>query len=73
MTDQQIYSKLFLLSSKQLKQELLNYLDYLLAKQSSQQQGATKKIPQFGCAKGKFRMSADFNAPIDHFNEYMPE
>jgi hypothetical protein len=73
MTDQQIYSKLFSLSSKQLKQDLLNYLDYLLAKQFSQQIEATKKIPKFGCAKGKFRMADDFDAPIDHFNEYMPQ
>lgn len=33
MTDQQLISKIAMLSSKQLKQELLSYLDYLLSKQ----------------------------------------
>jgi hypothetical protein len=73
MTDQQIYSKLFLLNSEQLKQDLLSYLEYLLSKQFHEEEAAAKKSPQFGCAKGKFRMSADFDAPLDHFNDYMPE
>ena len=70
MKDQEIYSKLFLLNSENLKQELLNFMDYLLTKQFAETK--TKKIPQFGCAKGKFRMSDDFDEPLDHFDEYMP-
>ena len=70
MKDQEIYSKLFLLNSESLKQELLNFMDYLLTKQFEEIQ--TKKIPQFGCAKGKFKMSNDFDEPLDHFDEYMP-
>ncbi|WP_375562499.1 DUF2281 domain-containing protein [Bernardetia sp. OM2101] len=70
MKDQEIYSKLFLLNSDNLKQELLNFMDYLLTKQFSETK--TKKTPQFGCAKGKFRMSDDFDEPLDHFDEYMP-
>jgi hypothetical protein len=31
----------------------------------------TKKIPVFGCAKGQFRVSEDFDAPLDDFKEYM--
>jgi hypothetical protein len=69
MTDQQIFSKLYLLSSKPLKEELIHYLDYLLAKQFKTQEPSTKRVPKFGCAKGKFRMSDDFNEPLDHFNE----
>jgi hypothetical protein len=29
------------------------------------------KIPIFGCAQGKFKMSDDFDAPLDDFMEYM--
>ncbi|MDR1250454.1 MAG: DUF2281 domain-containing protein, partial [Treponema sp.] len=29
------------------------------------------KKPIFGCAKGKFKMSDDFDAPLDDFMEYM--
>lgn len=30
-----------------------------------------KIIPQFGRAMGKIKMSADFDAPLDDFKEYM--
>jgi hypothetical protein len=30
-----------------------------------------QKTPVFGCAKGEFKMSNDFDAPIDDFMEYM--
>jgi hypothetical protein len=30
-----------------------------------------KKTPVFGCAKGQFRMSEDFDEPLEDFNEYM--
>ena len=70
--EKEIYSKILLLNSAELKQELAFYIDYLLSKQFVIKEPVTKKIPQFGCAKGKFRMADDFNAPIDDFNEYMP-
>jgi len=70
--DHEIYSKLLLLNSENLKKELVNFMDYLLTKQFSETQKAPKRIPQFGCAKGKFRMSDDFDAPLDHFEDYMP-
>jgi len=72
VTDQILYSKIFLLDSGPLKQELLFFIDYLLAKQFVENEAIPKRIPKFGCAKGKFKMSADFDAPLDHFNEYMP-
>jgi len=65
--DHEIYSNLLLLNSESLKKELVNFMDYLLTKQFSETQTVPKKIPQFGCAKGKFRMSDDFDAPLDHF------
>ena len=30
-----------------------------------------KKVPVFGCAKGQFRMSPDFDAPLEDFKDYM--
>ncbi len=72
MTDQLLYSKIFLLQSEPLKQELLFFIDYLLTKQFADKQNLNKRTPKFGCAKGKFKMSDDFDAPLDHFNEYMP-
>ena len=30
-----------------------------------------KKIPIFGCAKGQFRMSEDFDEPLEDFKDYM--
>ena len=30
-----------------------------------------KKVPVFGCAKGQFKMAADFDEPLDDFREYM--
>jgi hypothetical protein len=31
-----------------------------------------RKHPQFGCAQGTFKMSADFDEPLDDFKDYMP-
>jgi len=30
-----------------------------------------KKVPVFGCAKGKYRMAKDFDAPLEDFKDYM--
>jgi len=30
-----------------------------------------KKVPVFGCAKGKYRMTEDFDAPLEDFKDYM--
>jgi len=73
MTDYEIYSRLFLLKSNELKQDLVDYLDFLPDKQFSKEESKTKRIPKFGSAKGKFKMTSDFNEPIDHFKDYVPE
>jgi hypothetical protein len=69
-SEQLIYSKLSLLSSEPLKQELIFYIDYLLNKQFTE--SGKKRKPQFGCAKGSFIMAPDFDEPIDDFKDYMP-
>ena len=30
-----------------------------------------QKVPVFGCAKGKYRMADDFDAPLEDFKDYM--
>jgi hypothetical protein len=67
MTDIQIYNKLHFLNPS-LKKEVSDFIDRLLSKQKS-----TNKIkkPKFGCAKGRFKMSPDFDEPLEDFKEYM--
>jgi antitoxin (DNA-binding transcriptional repressor) of toxin-antitoxin stability system len=31
-----------------------------------------KRCPQFGSAKGLITMTDDFDAPLEHFKDYMP-
>jgi len=31
----------------------------------------TQKVPVFGCAKGKYRIADDFDAPLEDFKDYM--
>jgi hypothetical protein len=69
-TDTLIYSKLSMLSSEPLKQELLFYIDYLLSKQFTGPE--KKRVRKFGCGKGMFIMAPDFDEPLDDFKEYMP-
>ena len=71
MNEQLIASKIQQLNSETLKQELLLFLDYLLTKQSAKPNEALKKIPKFGCAKGTFTMTDDFDEPLDDFANSM--
>lgn len=52
-----------------LKQEVLDFIGYLWSKYNTQK--TKKNRPQFGSAKGKYKMSADFDAPLDIFKDYM--
>ena len=52
-----------------LKQEVLDFIGYLWSKYNAQK--TKKNRPQFGSAKGKYRMSADLDAPLDIFKDYM--
>jgi hypothetical protein len=69
-SEQLLYSKLSLLNSEPLKQELLFYIESLLKRQFADRE--QKHKPQFGCAKGSFVLSPDFDEPLDDFKEYMP-
>ncbi len=67
MNSLSIYTKLETLP-KNLKQEVSDFIDFLLQKSSEKNE---KIVPQFGSAKGKIKMSPDFDEPLDDFKEYM--
>ena len=67
MTTTVLISKISTLPNS-LKSDLLNYLELLIKKNKS---ATTLKHPKAGCMKGTFKMSSDFNTPLDDFNEYM--
>lgn len=67
----QIPDTLDLEKERQLKQQLADYLGFLLKSEIANEQVKTKRVPVFGCAKGKFRMAEDFDAPM--FDPYFKE
>ncbi len=62
-----------------LKQEVLDFIGYLLAKYTSAVQklllpvvlAANGAKPAFGCGGVKIKMAPDFDAPLEDFKEYM--
>ncbi|MDR1919374.1 MAG: DUF2281 domain-containing protein [Tannerellaceae bacterium] len=67
MSDTLIYRKIKTLTPD-LRKEVLDFIEFILTKQ---EQSKTKRTPVFGCAKGQFQMTNDFDAPLDDFKEYM--
>ncbi len=71
MSEQMILANLQRLPDS-LKNEVMDFIEFLLSKnQNSKTSENEKKRPKFGSAKGNYRMSADFDAPLDDFKEYM--
>jgi hypothetical protein len=68
MSDLNLYIKLSALSNP-LKEEILDYMDFLISRRSKKKNGLDKH-PQAGCMKGTFKMSPDFDEPLDDFKEY---
>jgi len=62
MTDQHILLQLKQMPDD-LKQEVLDFIGYLLMKHNLTQEGKHK--PTFGSAKGKYSMKADFDEPLE--------
>ena len=67
MTDNIIISKIKSMPES-LKLEALHYIEYLI---SSSGKEVEQQSPKFGSAKGMYKMSPDFDAPLDDFKEYM--
>ena len=51
-----------------LKMEVFDFVDFLLEKNKKKKK---KHSLKFGCLKGTFKMSEDFDEPLEHFKEYM--
>ena len=62
-------SKFYNLNSD-LRQEVLDFIEFLLEKQKKQVTELPKPPSNFGSDKG-IVMSDDFNEPLEEFNEYM--
>jgi hypothetical protein len=54
--------------SPEKQREVEAFATFLLA---TEKNAVAKKQPKFGSMKGTFKMSDDFNAPLDDFREYM--
>ena len=67
MTDVQLYKRLQYLKPS-LRSEVYDFIDFLLMKQEKENK---PKKPKFGCAKDRFKMSEDFDAPLEDLKEYM--
>lgn len=68
MNDQIILAQLNQLPDN-LKNEVMDFIEFLMSK--NQNALTTKNRPKFGSAKGKYKMSVDFDEPLDDFKEYM--
>lgn len=65
MSDLVLFSKLSTLYQN-LKVEVMDYIEFLEKKYKS-----SKPHPKAGCMKGTFKMTDDFDAPLDDFKDYM--
>ena len=67
MTEPSLYIKISKLPQS-IQKEIVDYMEFLIQKHKYQ---GTKTHPKAGCMKGIFKMSTDFNEPLDDFKEYM--
>ena len=73
MSNSLLYTK-FNSLPEELKKEVDDFIDKLILRNKNQKKkkGKTKQHgPKFGSAKGMFKMSKDFDEPLDDFKEYM--
>ncbi len=67
MTNLQLYTQISSLPLE-LKNEVSNFVEFLKSKSKSKKKIKERK---FGCAKGFFKMAADFDEPLEDFKDYM--
>ena len=65
MNNLALQTKLEVLSPN-LQKEVADFVDFLFERS---QKTSKKKTAKFGCAKGKIRMSPDFDAPLEDFKD----
>ncbi len=54
-----------------IQQEVSDFIEFLVKKYGEHASLPKAKKPQFGCLRGTFKMSADFDEPLEDFKEYM--
>ncbi len=72
ITDNLLITEIYQLPEN-LKEEVFHYIDYL-KNNYTQPASSALNAPlkrKFGSAKGKYHLSADFDAPLEDFNDYM--
>ena len=67
MTNTSFYTKILTLPQP-IQNEILDYMEFLIQKHKHL---GNKIHPKAGCMQGIFKMSSDFNEPLDDFKEYM--
>ena len=67
-TDNTILFKKLATLPENLKREVVDFIDSLVAR--NKQSGSSKK-PKFGSGKGMFKMKPGFNDPLEDFKDYM--
>jgi hypothetical protein len=70
LTEKAILSQLHQLP-EQLKIEVLHYVSFLRGQRNQDKEVKKSSKRRFGSAQGKYKLSADFNAPLDDFKEYI--
>lgn len=70
MTTAQLLSKIHSLPPEKQK-EVENFVDFLGGKWKKEIEEQPLKKRQFGYAKGFFKMSDDFDEPLEDFKDYM--
>lgn len=55
----------------ELKKAMEHYLRFLKSVMTPQKKNGNKKVRTSGLSKGKVKMTADFDAPLDDMKEYM--
>ena len=70
MTVSQLHSKILSLKPEQQKEveKFIDFLQFQEAQKGKEKQHSKRKV---GFAKGKIKMSSDFDAPLEDFEEYM--
>lgn len=67
MTDLQLYTQISSLPAD-LKKQVSDFVEFLKQKSKGSK---PKKGPKFGYAKDFFKMSPDFDEPLEDFKDYM--
>jgi len=67
MTNTALYTRISSLP-KSVQDEIMDFTEFLIQKKRKNKEIAH---PKAGCMKGFFKMSPNFNEPLEDFNEYM--